>query len=277
MKSLLFIFTMFCLIFSQGLEAYENAYPLEYEYPDDDDQDFRDCYGNTICCGPIFYHTRRIKKGGTKQSGYMYGFQASYDRIKNYCFYWGLHGYYAEGDIKGRTGRGAPLSSELADAEIEGRIGYTVGLDNCYLPSFTPFIGFGYFHQTNRFRHPSPVKFHFQDYFKYTTIGFLSSFYPLDYLKVGLNFRAKFMIEGKSRVSHDPDNHNLILLMDDEVQYSLDLPLTYFLCWKGSDVFVSLIPFAELRHYGGYENYPFDFIETRFVNIGGKFLFGTSF
>jgi len=141
----------------------------------------------------------------------------------------------------------------------------------------TPFVGYGYFSQTNNFRAPSPVQLHFHDTFEYSTVGFLSSINFLPYLKTGINFKVKHMVNGRSKVSHDPDNESSTLIMEDEDQYALDIPITYTLCWKESDVYISLVPFFQYRHYGGHENFPFDFIETRFYNLGARLLIGFYF
>ena len=52
------------------------------------------------------------------------------------------------------------------------------------------------------------------------------------------------------------------------IQYRIELPIVYtptFLC---SMFKVGVMPFFESRLYGGRENYPFDFFETRFRIYG---------
>lgn len=211
------------------------------------------------------------------QKGYLYGVRGGYDHIKRFKFYGGIEGNYATGRIKGHTGGGSPISSQLTDAEIEIRGGYTLACKYSFKPSITPFIGFGYFCQKNNFSDPSPLHLHFRDTFKYVVAGFLSQFSPTPCLDVGIVFKAKYMIDGKSKVSHDPDFSSVTLRMEERTQYSVDLPITYLFSFCDQPLTASLEPFYQYRNYGGLENYPFNFIKTKFINFGARALLGYSF
>jgi hypothetical protein len=271
-KALILLF----LISLKGLSASEGCC---YCCPELEEEEI--CYytpTHFFFVGPEAYYSHRVKEGGTRQSGALVGARASYDRVKRMGFYWGLEGAYATGKIRGHTGRGAHIVSELTDAEVEGRIGYTLQMCNSWKPSITPFVGLGYFEQTNRFKSPSPVRLHFRDSFKYSTIGFLSSFQLFCDLSVGANFKVKYPTDSRSRVSHDPEHPHSTLLANDERQYELAIPLIYQYCWKDEiELFVSLVPFFQYRHFGGYENYPYDYIDTKYYNVGSRLLIGFGF
>lgn len=232
---------------------------------------------NCIYLGPEVYHLTRTKEGGTKQKGYLYGLRGGYDRIKRYRLYWGIEGYFAKGQIRGKSGSDAKLVSDILDSEIEGRFGYTFHRKTCFQASFTPFIGYGYFYQTNHFKHPSPLHLHFRDTFQYLVGGFISKFYINPCWNVGITFKAKYSIDGKSKITHDPDFDDMTIQMSDKMQYSVDFPINGVFCWCNRMLDLSLVPFYQFRHYGGRENFPFDFIDTKFRIYGVRLLFNYCF
>lgn len=242
-----------------------------YEENDYEASDFCCRYpSQCLTLGPQVYHSKRIKKGGTEQHGVLYGLQLSYDHIKRYNLYWGLEGSYAEGKLHGESVNGSSLVSHLTDTEVEARLGYTFQEKNGFQKLFTPFVGVGYFDQTNHFCSPSPIRLHFRDSFKYGVAGFLTRILLTEDFRAGAIFKAKFMHDGKSKVSHDPDFPDSTLIMAERTQYSLDLLFTYLFCCSGFTININVVPFFQYRHYGGRENYPFDLIETKYINLGSK-------
>jgi hypothetical protein len=265
------------LTLSSTLSSQENEEMQEYKVYDDDNFDDQEPYekdslSQYVTLGPEFYHVKRLKKGGTKQRGTLYGVYASYDRIKRCRLYWGLEASYATGRLKGTSGRGSPLVSNLTDIEFEGRLGYTLQRKYAPILTFVPFIGGGYFRQTNKFRAPSPLTIHYRDSFSYTMAGFFFDASVMPCLHVGTLFKAKFMNEGKSRITHDIDFGNSMMQMSNRIQYSVELPLTYQVLVCEQTFNASLVPFYEYRHYGSHENFPFDFMDTKYFNIGAKLL-----
>lgn len=221
--------------------------------------------------GPKIYHVKRFKKG-SQQKGALYGLTASYERIKGFSFYWGLEASYATGQIRGTSSRGNPLASNLTDVEFEGRLGYTFQLETRRVFIFIPLVGLGHFHQTNKFKLPSPLTIHSHDSFNYGMVGFFFDALITPYLHVGTLFKAKFMFEGKSKVSNDPRFPTSTSLIAERMQYSIEFPLTYQI-WIWEKAFnASFVPFYDYRHFGGRRNYPFDFIDTKFFDIGAKLL-----
>jgi hypothetical protein len=273
---LLSFFTFFILYFcSDSLSAQDCQ---EWETPFENPcQTQCQCPQHLFYLGPEAYYLRRAKEGGTKQHGVLYGVRGGYDRIKRYRLYWGIEGYYATGRIRGRSANHHKLVSDLQDSEIEGRLGYTFQGKTGLCASFTPFGGAGYFYQINKFRKPSPLNLHFRDTFSYAVVGFLSNFTVKPCLKVGVNFKVKYMLNGRSKIQKDPDFEDHTIQMTNKEQYSLDLPMSYAFYLRQCYFDLSFVPFFQYRHYGGRENFPFDFIDTKFWVYGARLLFYYSF
>lgn len=217
--------------------------------------------------GPEWYYVDRVKCGGTKQNGNLFGVRLGYDRLKRFGFYWGIDGLIAHGRLKGHAGSGHKLHSRLTDSSVEGRLGFTFQQKTGWQCALTPYAGVGYFNETNKFKHPSPVTAHFKTYFPYAAVGFLSWMHPCDRVELGLNFKAKIPFEPKCRVTNDPEHKRVTQRIDERMHYRVELPLTYRLSCDGHTG-VSLIPFYEYRKYDHYPNFPFNFIKTIYNNYG---------
>lgn len=224
-----------------------------------------------ISIGPEIYHIRRVREGGSKQSGCMYGVRLSYNMIKRYKVYWGAEFLWAKGDLCGKTGGGIKLKSKFTDENLEGRIGYTFQCKNAYQPFLTPFVGYGYFLETNNYVKPSPMLIHFQNRYKYFVGGFLSGFSPAPEWIVGFNFKAMPMWQAKCKVTNDPVYQTSKMLIKDEINYRYEMPIIYLLCFCRQQFDLRLVPFYETRHYGRRENFPFDFLDTKLRIWGADF------
>jgi hypothetical protein len=234
------------------------------------------CYqfplGHKLSVGPEIYHLQRIREGGTKQDGWLYGVRASYDRIKRYKFYWGVEGHWAQGTLHGHNGAGDKLKSTFTDEQIEGRLGYTFQAKCLYQPAITPFAGYGYFRDTNKFKNPSPLTVKFVTTYRYAVYGFLSSIAPADSWNVGLNFKGWSMIHARAKVQDDPDEDDVTMLIGEKkLNYRIEVPVLYRYCCCNEHLEVGVVPFYEFRHYGRRENYPFDFADTKFKLWGVTF------
>lgn len=229
-------------------------------------------YPHKFYIGPEFYYVQRKRAAGTKQCGDIYGVRGGYDRIKRLSIYWGFEFLYGSGNLHGKSGLGRKIKSHFTDEEIEGRLGYTFQSKKSCRATLTPYLGYGYFRETNKFCHPTPVRLKFQNCFNYVTAGFLSSIYLYPQLTVGINFRANIMMHAKCRVSHDPDFDNSTQYIKDKVNYRVELPFCYSFAKTCNHLEIDLVPFYEHRHYGGRENYPFDFHDTK-LRIYGVSLF----
>ncbi|MDR3624194.1 MAG: hypothetical protein P4L16_03520 [Chlamydiales bacterium] len=230
------------------------------------------CPTQKICIGPEGYYLKRMKEGGAWQSGTLIGVYGTYERIKPNSFYWGLIGTYANGRINGKSALGKDLASNFTDEEIEARLGFTIK-DNCrYSSLFTPFIGYGYLEQVNSYLPPSVLILQFKDKITYFSFGFLSEVKMSKRFSIGLNVLMKWMLEGRCEVTGDPDEDDSLFIIENEMQYALELPIVYQLSQHKKVFTLSCVPFFQFRHYGGRENYPFDFIDTKFRVYGLRLL-----
>lgn len=218
-----------------------------------------------VFIAPEIYHVERTRHSGSNQPGWMGGGRIGYERIKRYGFYLGADGFYARGKLHGKTADKKHLRSHFTDSSIEGRWGYTFKQKCGYQFSLTPFIGGGYAIEKNNFLHPSPLRIHSKIKLSYTCAGFLSSMQWNPEWMFGINFKVKFMFDGRNHVSHDSDYDDAKMLIKNEQQYRLELPVTYQYCECYS---LGVVPFYEFRHYGKQANYPFDFVETRLKIFG---------
>lgn len=223
-------------------------------------------YRHTLYVGPEVYHVERTREGGSRQSGTLVGGRMGYDYLRRYNVYFGWEGFYAgSSTLNGRSAAGNKIKSEFTDMGIEGRIGYTFEQKYGMQFSFTPFVGYGYGMEKNHFIHPSPLRIHFKIRYSYVPIGFLSKVSLSPYLDAGINFKVKYIVNAKNKVTHDPEFGSTTMLVKNETHYRVDIPFTYY-NWCHWNVCVD--PFYEYRIYGGQPNYPFDFLETK-LNIYG--------
>jgi len=225
---------------------------------------------NQLALGPEIYYVQRSKEGGTRQGGTLYGARLSYHRIKRCGWYLGGDALYATGTLSGKSGADDTIRSTFTDKYVEGRVGYTFQQKCGYELAFTPFLGYGYFWETNNFRSPSPITVHFENQFSYVPVGFLSHMYLNDNLGLGLNFTTRFLLEHEIKVTHDELFGDGELHYKEKNQYRVELPITYDFCFYERLWRVSFEPFFEYRQYGHLANFPFDFLETKFRVYGAN-------
>lgn len=244
-------------------------------YEDECCYNFLPIYKTTI--GPEIYHVKRTREGGASQSGCLYGVRGSFERIGRYKWYLGLEGLYGRGAITGHSGTGAKLKSTLTDRFIEGRLGYTFQAKCAFIPSFTPFFGYGYSDETNHYKSPSPLLVKFIHESAYISFGFLSSITFCPEFSAGFNLKMRSLVDPICKVKTDPVFGTLKMHILEKMQYRFELPLEYAI-FRECHVFeLGLVPFYEIRHYGGRENYPFDFLDTKLRLFGVNFQFSYRF
>jgi hypothetical protein len=230
--------------------------------------------------GPQIYHLKRSRDGGTNQNGTLYGARISYERLKDYGFYFGAFLDAAYGPITGRSGSGYSLSSNFTDFEAQGLFGYTISCKSRFKAQLTPFIGVGFLEQTNKFKDPSPnVPIQFQDDIQYYSCGFLTTSYLNRCWSLGLRIQVKWMYEGKCYVTDDPDPTigDVTQIIENKMLFAVDLPISYKLFGQCSRYKITLMPFFQTRHLGGRFNYPVDFTDTHYVTYGARLLFDIMF
>jgi len=227
--------------------------------------------------GPEFYHAKRTKDSGSKQTGWLWGGRGLYERRRHAGFYWAADAYYACGEISGKTASGSSLLSKLRDSEIEGRLGYAFCVKKDAKLTMIPYGGYGYFYSKNAFKKPSPLPYDLDICFEYGLLGAEASFFPFPCLECGLNFKAKYMLEGKSKVKDDPDFDNFTQEIESQIQYEADLPFRYYSCLCNKQFIAVFAPFYRYRHFGGKVNWPFDFIDTKYSIYGARLLISIFF
>jgi len=218
--------------------------------------------------GPEIYYFQRSRKGGTEQSGRIDGIRFTIDRVKGAGIYLGGEILYSEGTIKGFNSRRKRLVSDVTDLIGEGRVGFTFMIPFGKFPFIIPYAGYGYFNEKNQFLNPSPLLYTTVDTFNYVAAGFLSGLNLTPCLSMGINIKARFMLNGRSKITEDPDFDDTVLRMSDESHYRVEVPFAYTLAGSCLRLEAILSPFFEYRHFGGKEGYPFNFIDTKFYLLG---------
>lgn len=262
-------------------QAYSDDYFQPYQEMEDPSYCCDCCCQESEPCTPVqahiltlapeYYYLKRNRDGGTKQSGNIGGIRASYDYIKRYNIYVGAQAFYGCGILKGHAGDDSKIRSRWTDEQIEGYAGYTFQGKCAPNFSFTPFGGYGYFREINKFMSPSPLHLKFTTQFGYFAYGFLSSAMINPCLSIGLNARFRTPWEPKCKVSNDPEFDDVKLLVGNHLQYRIEIPIVYrrkFIC---DLIEFGAMPFYEMREYGGRENFPFDFFKTKIKIFGIDF------
>lgn len=227
--------------------------------------------------GPEVYYAKRTKEGGSRQSGWLYGGHATYERRKPRSLYFCLDGYYASGDLNGATSSSRTLKSTLTDKEIEGRIGYAFCWDLWRRVTWIPYGGYGFFQGANHFKKPSPIVCNYRNSLEYACAGLDVSWRTHSCWEWGCDFTAKFVLEGKCKITRDPDYDTVHLMIENEMQYEFDLPIRYHTCWNKKNLTFQFTPFYRYRHYGGRMNWPFDFLDTQFQMYGARLMLNVIF
>ncbi len=232
---------------------------------------------HTIFLGPEVCHLSRHREGGSKQSGWLYGGHLRYDRIAKDSVYWAFDAYCDTGNITGKTASGRKIKSTITEYEIQARLGYSIYWGDLRELLIIPYGTYSYFHGKNKFEHPSPAIYTLHDTLHLGGGGVWISFALMENCRCGLDFSAKYMIQGKNHVRDDPEFDNVSLEIESKWQYEIDLPIEFIVPLCDYNFEVRFVPFYRFRHLGGKPNYPFDFYETKFETYGAQFLVSLGF
>lgn len=231
----------------------------------------------TLYVGPEIYHIKRIREGGTRQEGELYGAVFCFERLCRNGLFLDVEARWATGDLKGHTHNHLSIHSRMIELEAQGNLGYTLGLDCLCNLEITPYVGGGAFKGTNKFGNANPIQVKYTDRFYYFSSGILVMAEVLPAIMAGINFQIKWAADGQTKVSDDPDFEPFEMHFDTNPGYYVELPISYQLCGGCSTFSASILPFFEYRHYGKRENFPFDFLDTKYYLYGAKLLLGWSF
>ncbi|MCB1119596.1 MAG: autotransporter outer membrane beta-barrel domain-containing protein [Chlamydiia bacterium] len=212
--------------------------------------------------GPTVYWLKRHRQGGAVQDGVMLGGRLAVERDIANGWFWGLDGAVAYGRLHGETGDDQRLKSRFLETKFEGNFGYAISDLFVSRWRLTPFAGYTYYHNNNRFISPSPLQVRFEDDVHMAHLGLTIDRLCFDPFEFGLRFRFKWMLEGESHVKDDPVHSEVTLKMDEKYQFALELPIAIPACH------LVIVPFYTYRHFGGRENFPFDFLDTKYHSVG---------
>ena len=224
-------------------------------------------YITSAYVAPEIYYVKRQREGGAKQDGGLYGVRLGFDRIKRNKIYWGGDILWATGTLNGHREE-IKLKSQLTNTNGEMRIGYTFFYKWMPINSFTAYLGLGSYYEDNIYKHPSPTQVHLKNRFSYIPIGFLSEIFAWSNMSIGLNFKMRYLWEGKQYVSNEPKHKHAELCYERKLQYRVELPFKYFCVWKNHELVANFQPFFEYQHYGYSINYPYDFLDTKYQFYG---------
>ncbi len=235
------------------------------------------CGPHRLAIGPEFYYIERHREGEKPEDGWMYGERFFYERLRPWCIYYGADQYYATGCISKKRDCGKKSKSKLQDAEVEGRLGYTLLNTWPVTVMFTPFIGYGNFTGRIRLLEPHFLKLTFKPSYNYFTSGFLSAYYFCNgCASIGCNVKWKFMSHATNKIIDNAiECHPIVFYqnMGLRTQLQIDFPFTYYYwCDREQAYEISIVPFYRNRIYGAKENCPFDFLETKYEMWGARFM-----
>jgi hypothetical protein len=219
-----------------------------------------------IRIGPEAYHVNRNLED-VSQNGSGVGIRGTYDRIIGNRIYWGGEIFYGRTCLNGKAGNGR-THSHLKDFFVDGNLGFTFQFKKCPMLLLTPFIGYGYFREVNKFRSPSVIPVKFCTTARYFSYGFLSNVDLHRDWSIGANLRIKFPWEPRCHISNDPRRDSITQHIGEKSFYRVELPVLY----KGNRLWchmkMGLSPFYEVLRYGKRHNPRYDFYETKLQFYG---------
>lgn len=236
------------------------------------------CGPHRLGIGPEFYSIERFRDTSidSRECGWMIGERFFYERVHPWCIYYGADQYYATGTLTRITDCGTQFKTKLQDAEVEGRIGYTLA-HKWFNVLFTPFFGYGNFTGTSKFLKPSFLRIKFRPTYNFISYGFMSNcFFCNGQVSLGFNVKWKSMTHATNKVTDCTEEcHPFVFYqkMGERTQIQIDVPLMYYYWCCREDAFeISIVPFYRNRIYGAHENCPFDFFETKYEMWGARFM-----
>lgn len=233
----------------------------------------RPCFGPVVYFGAEGYYLKRKLETGTRQEGSLYGVRFLHERVRPKSLYWAAEAHWARGHLGGHASRRFPISSEMTEIDVEGRLGYTFRLWRLLL---TPLLGVGYVSESNNFKPPTPLIALVRTHVGYVPAGFVSRLYLTSRFSVGFDYKAQFTFDGQTKIC-DPELGDARLNFTYRIHHVFDLPIRYRLSCKARNLELMLAFFFRTRGYGRHFSATHDFYETRITATGARLMLGYYF
>jgi len=177
---------------------------------------------------------------------------------------------WARGELSGVNSANAVTFSIASDKECELDVGYT-------LSRFTPFIGYGRFVSSTEFVEPSPILCSFRHTGSFAVCGINLLSQLTECLHYEVRAKARYMYDGKQTIVREQGVDSITLAMRNKMHYEIELPITYSFSLSQTVCATTISPFYRYIHFGGRENFPFNFQETKYRIMGGRVLVSATF
>jgi len=215
--------------------------------------------------GVLLEHMKRARDGGSQQDGTLVGSTCSLVRKPKKGIYFSFLYRNEEGDLYGKTGLGDELVSHKRDQTLEGTFGYSLPLKKCF--TCTPFLGKGRLVAKNFFRDPSPIDACYDVRYNYFAYGMRFDWQMKANICSALVIKGIFSDGAVCKV-RDFEEGNIALIVEDNPSCDIELPIEYTIRGFHGHLRIGVTPFYRYRHWGGHENYPYDFFDTKFYILG---------
>lgn len=246
-------------------------FPLEARVGDRKELEL--CLGPIVYFGGESYYLKRRLETGTRQEGGLCGVRILYERVVPWSFYWGAEGHWARGHLGGHSSRRFPIASEMTDIDAEGRLGYTLRWRRFLI---APFLGIGYFSESNDFKPPTPLVVLVRTHVGYIPVGLVSRFYLTRRLSIGLDYKGLVPFDGQTKIC-DPELGDTRLNFGERTHFALDIPFRYRLSGRARNLEMLCSLFWSRRSYGRHFSATHDFYETQVTIAGIRLLMGYYF
>lgn len=168
------------------------------------------------------YFNEEKANTGTKSNGAFGGARLRYEYVKPDAFYAGTDAMFAAGGVTDRVeilGIGSDINRTSLAANLEQRLGYTIGLKGLHRASIAPFAGLGWYYSR-----PVADK-QFSNEFVYATAGIKSTYEVTNNFVMGLTGKALYSFFDRTHVAGVSNS----TWNDVAWGFEVDVPMTWHL------------------------------------------------
>ncbi len=211
-------------------------------------------YSNRIYIGPdIFYrdyHENLKTPGKSDESGSLVGFQTGYDYIKHFSAYVG-------GDLRFSSGKtdydGAVVNLSTFEIKphhsktdntffnVEGRLGYTLGIPKETSVYLSPFGGIGWFYWKRDIGYLEEYQW------KYYAFGLRFLYQVTRLIDIGINLKLMKMFD--SSIKMDENFTDVTLKLGNKLQGEIELPMSCAIP-QYSHIDIRIVPYYRSQDIG---------------------------